>query len=184
MENAQKRVVIEKEKSGLGLKEIILVGVLLAAGAVLKFFVGPFLAFGGMKPNFIISMYCLAIMLIKPKFHEAAIIGLLAGITCQFFPGTPWLNLASEFIGASAMCLLIRIPMKAGKVDLRPFVCTALSTVLSGATFLSMLYLLLKHSGAQSLAILAGQICFTSVTNGIIASVLYAPLNLAVNREK
>jgi hypothetical protein len=40
-----------------------------------------------MKPNFIIAMYCLAILLIRPKFIEAIIIGVLAGALCQVFPG-------------------------------------------------------------------------------------------------
>ena len=42
-----------------------------------------------MKPNFIIAMYCLAILLIRPRLSEALIIGILAGIVSQFFPGHP-----------------------------------------------------------------------------------------------
>ncbi|MFR5093332.1 MAG: hypothetical protein ACLTDR_16310 [Adlercreutzia equolifaciens] len=40
---------------------------LLAAGAVLKLTVGSLLASFGMKPNFIIAAYCLAIILIRPN---------------------------------------------------------------------------------------------------------------------
>ena len=45
---AARRIVRKEEKSGLELKSIILIGVLLAAGAVLKFFVGSVVNFGGM----------------------------------------------------------------------------------------------------------------------------------------
>lgn len=88
----EKRVVVKEKKSGLSTADVILVGVLLAVGAVLKFFVGSMFS-AGMKPNFIIAMYCLAILLIKPKFIEAIIIGIIAGAICQVFPGTPYINL-------------------------------------------------------------------------------------------
>ena len=59
----------------------------------------------GLKPNFIIAMYCLAILLIRPKVYEALLIGIIAGAVCQFFPGTPYVNLISEPIGAVVMAL-------------------------------------------------------------------------------
>ena len=99
---------------------------------LMKFFVGSVINVGGMKPNFIIAMYCLAILLIRPKLIEGIIIGLLAGIICQFFPGTPYINIASELLGAAAMVLLMKLPLKAGSFDLRPIVCTFLSTLVSG----------------------------------------------------
>ena len=42
-----------------------------------------------MKPNFIIAMYCLAILLIRPRLSESLIIGIMSGNVYQFFPGTP-----------------------------------------------------------------------------------------------
>ena len=62
---------------------MILVGVFLRQGCT-KFFVGSLFSVG--MPNFIIAMYCLSILIIRPKFKEAAVIGLLAGAICQFFP--------------------------------------------------------------------------------------------------
>ena len=123
MENrtpTQKRTVaITEKKTGLSsVSNLILIGVLLAAGAVLKLFLSSY--FTVMKPNFVIAMYCLAILLIKPKVYEGAIIGILAGAICQFFPGTPYINLISEPLGAVAMVLLMKLPMKIGKFDLHP----------------------------------------------------------------
>ena len=108
----EKRVIETEEKKGLSLSELLLTAVLLAAGAVLKFFVGTFINFFGMKPNFIIAMYCLIIALLRPKIWYSIIVGLLAGAICQFFPGTAGLNFASEFAGALCMGLLIMIPAK------------------------------------------------------------------------
>ena len=135
--NKRTVAVASEEKSGLTTQDLILVAVLLAAGAVLKLTVASFLSFAGMKPNFVIAMYCLAIILTRPKVGQAVLIGLLAGIMCQIpmLNATPLVNIPSEVLGALACGLLIRVPMKVGKVDINPIVNTFLSTVVSGYTF-------------------------------------------------
>lgn len=180
----QKRELVKEKKNGLSVQDIILVAVLLAAGAVLKFFVGSLLNFGGMKPNFIIAMYCLAIMLIKPKLHECAIIGILAGIICQFFPGTPYLNLASELLGAVAMGLLLNLSfLKIKKFDLRPAVCTFLSTIVSGTTFVLLLIYVLKVTD-KTLFMYVPMVLGTAIINTVIVQLLFIPLSLAVKKDR
>ncbi|MBP3866746.1 MAG: hypothetical protein J6D25_02925 [Eggerthellaceae bacterium] len=136
---AQKRTVATTDqKAGLSTQDLILIAVLLAAGAVLKLTVASFLSFAGMKPNFVIAMYCLAIILTRPKLPQSILIGLLAGIMCQIpmLNATPLVNIPSEVLGALACGLLIYVPMKiAGKLDINPIVTTFLSTVVSGYTF-------------------------------------------------
>lgn len=137
---AAKRVVTvaEDEKKGLGTQDLILIAVLLAAGAVLKLTVASFLSFAGMKPNFVIAMYCLAIILTRPKVPQALIVGLLAGVMCQIpmLNATPLVNIPSELLGALACGLLVYVPMRVGdKLDINPFVNTFFSTVVSGYTF-------------------------------------------------
>ncbi len=182
MENStNKREVRTAEKKGMGVSDLILVAILLAAGAVLKFTVGSFINIAGMKPNFIIAMYCLAILLIRPKLHEAAIIGLIAGAVCQLFPGTPYLNFLSELIGASAMCLLIRFPMRAGKLSLQATVATLVSTVLSGGTFVVCLFLFLNADPSSLVAYVPIVLC-TAIFNAVIVQVLYIPLKAALKK--
>ena len=137
---AQKRTIATdvQAKQGLTTQDLILIAVLLAAGAVLKLTVASFLSFAGMKPNFVIAMYCLAIILTRPKIGQAVLIGLLAGIMCQIpmLNATPLVNIPSEVLGALACGLLIHIPLKiGGKVDINPIITTFLSTVVSGYTF-------------------------------------------------
>lgn len=184
-QNAQKRVVAVQEKKGMGISEILLIGILLAAGAVLKFFVGSVINFG-MKPNFIIAMYCLVILLIRPKVYEAAIIGLLAGAICQFFPGQPYINIASELVGAVAMVLLMKIPMKIGKFSLAPVVCTFLATLVSGFAFIGIMYLM-YYTGADitptPLAAFMAIIFGTATINAVIVQILFPPLKLAFRRK-
>ena len=135
---AEKRVVKTEETKGFSIQDLILVAVLLAAGAVLKLTVASFLSFAGMKPNFVIAMYCLAIILTRPKLPQAIVIGLIAGIMCQIpmLNATPLVNIPSELLGALACGLLIHIPLNiGGKLDINPLVTTFLSTVVSGYTF-------------------------------------------------
>lgn len=138
----EKRVVTATEESkGLSTQDLILIAVLLAAGAVLKLTVGSVFQSFGMKPNFIIAMYCLAIILTKPKLGQSIIIGLIAGLICQLpmLNATPGLNIVSETLGALMCGLLVRVPMKLGNTaDINPLVNTFLSTVVSGGSFALM----------------------------------------------
>ena len=184
MENrtVEKRDIQLAEQKGLTLQNLILIGILLAAGAVLKFFVGSVINFG-MKPNFIIAMYCLAILLIRPRMRDAAIIGILAGAICQFFPGQPYINFASELVGAMFMAFLVKIPMKIGKISLGPIVTTFLSTLSSGFTFIGVMYLI-YFAGANitptPLAVFLAIIFGTAFINAVIVQLLYIPLSLAL----
>lgn len=170
-----KREVKVEQKKGMGISDIILVAVLLAAGAVLKLTVGTFVNIAGMKPNFIIAMYCLAIYLIRPKLYESIIIGLIAGAVCQILPGTPYLNFISEFVGATAMGLLIRVPMNIRKFSLTPSVGTFVSTALSGGAFVVCLFVFL-HADPSALVAYIPIVLFTALFNAVIVQALALPL--------
>jgi hypothetical protein len=180
----EKRTFVQQEKKGLQIRDILLISILLASGAVLKFFVGSVINFG-MKPNFIIAMYCLTILLIKPRLLEAAIIGLLAGAICQFFPGQPYLNFASELAGALAMCLFVKIPLEKIKIPVKPIFCAFFGTLVSGFTFIGIMYLL-YYTGTDikptPLAIFMAIIFGTATINAVIVQVLYIPLKLALKK--
>ena len=178
----EKRVLETSEKKGLQIRDLILVAVLLAAGAVLKFFVGSLINIGGMKPNFIIAMYCMAIALINANVAAAAVIGILAGAICQFFPGTPYLNFASEFTGAIVMALLIKIPLpKLGKIDFKPAVATLFSTFVSGGLYTVLLIFVLGADKATLAAYIPIVLC-TACINAVLVQLLYMPLKNAVGQ--
>ncbi|MDR2656726.1 MAG: hypothetical protein LBB86_02750 [Oscillospiraceae bacterium] len=183
---AEKRFVPQTQRKGLqNIRNLILLGVLLAAGIVLKA-VNP-VNVPGMKPNFVIAMYCLSIMLIEPTLVEGLIIGVLAGVICQFFPGTPYINIVSEAIGAAAMVLLLRVPMKVKKFDLHPIAATFISTLCSGFSFIAVMYLAF-YVGADVTPIALGvfmTIIFgTAAINAIIVQALAVPLKLALQGLK
>ena len=180
--NMEKRELKQSEKKGISLQDLLLTAVLLAAGAVLKFFVGTFINFFGMKPNFIIAMYCMAIVLIRPKIYYSVIIGLIAGAICQFFPGTPYLNFASEAAGALAMGLLIMIPAKSKGVKIAlSAVNTFISTVISGGLFTVLLFVFIKSDPSAMVAYVP-IVLGTATLNAIIVGALYVPLMKALKK--
>jgi hypothetical protein len=180
----EKREVAFSERRGLGAADVILVGVLLASGAVLKIFVGGFINFG-MKPNFIIAMYCLAVLLIRPRVLEAAVIGVLAGAICQLFPGQPFINFVSEPVGAVVMSLLARVPASVGRVSAAPVVGAFFSTLASGFSFVGVMYLM-YYSGFNitptPLGIFMSIIFGTAFVNAVIVQMLCAPLKMALKK--
>ena len=177
----EKRIVTTEKAKGLSVSDLILVAVLLAAGAVLKYFVGSIINIGGMKPNFIIAMYCLAIVLIRPRLPEAAVIGVLAGVICQLFPGTPYLNLISETAGAVVMSLLVRLPLKAGKFRLTAMVSTFLSTIISGGLYTVCLFLF-THAEISAMAAYVPIVLCTAAFNTILVQALYIPLQTVLHK--
>ena len=182
METTQEKIELKAEnKKGLNIADLLLTAILLAAGAVLKFFVGSIINIGGMKPNFIIAMYCMIIVLIRPKILYCAVIGLLAGAICQFFPGTPYLNFASELAGALAMGLLIKCPLKFGKFDPVPALATFLSTVVSGGLYTVLLIFVIHADKATLVAYIPIVLC-TALFNAVIVQILYYPLKKALKK--
>ncbi|MEN6443914.1 MAG: tryptophan transporter [Methanoregula sp.] len=93
-------------------KDIAIVGILLAIGAILRYFLA--MLHTPLTPNMIIAFYCLAIILIQPKVYEALGIGIVAGalsmmISSSMFPPA---NLISEPIGALVCFGLYAIALK------------------------------------------------------------------------
>ena len=178
-----------QEKKGLATQDLILIAVLLAAGAVLKLTVGSLLASFGMKPNFIIAMYCLAIILTKPKLGQAIVIGLIAGLICQLpmLNATPGLNIISELLGALVCGLLIKVPMKiGGRLDINPLVNTFLSTCVSGGSFALMaIYINVISQGgdpAPALVAYAMIVLGTATFNAVLNQILVPPLRKVLKR--
>ena len=177
----EKRTVTVEEVKGFEISELILVAVLIAAGAVLKMVVGNVINFFGMKPNFIIAAYCLAILLVKPKLYQAVIIGIITGAVCQFLPGTPYINFISEVLGALCMCIMIKIPMKINRLDLSPMVSTFVSTIISGGSFTVCLFVFMNADRSSMIAYVP-IVFFTAVINMILVQMLYVPLKKVLKK--
>ncbi|WP_282191291.1 hypothetical protein [Adlercreutzia caecimuris] len=184
-----KRAVAATEKKGLQVQDLILVAVLLAAGAVLKLTAGSLLASFGMKPNFTIAAYCLAIIIIRPNVAQSLAIGLIAGLVCQIpmLNATPLLNIPSELLGALACGLLIHVPMKiGGKLDINPLANTFISTCVSGFTFAALsVYINVVSVGGDFAVAMAAYVAIvlgTATFNCIFVQVLAMPLKKVLKK--
>ncbi len=161
-------------------RDIALVGILLAAGAIARY-ISLFVP-GAIVANLTIAFYCLAIILVNPTFREALGIGLVAGIICAVFSHSvfPLGNLITEPIGA-VVCLAVYRLVK-DKTKLSPAIATAIATPASGLTFVVVVCVVMFVTTGASLASLAAYaiallpiVLSALVVNTIIAQIIAMP---------
>lgn len=184
MENAVRRQV---ERKGLSATDVVLVAVLLAAGAVLRLVVPPI---AGVTPNFVIVMYCMAIYLIRPKFVELIFISLVAAAICHFTTKSmiPYINFISEPIGALVAFAVIKLPfkIKLGEISFKPAAVTFIGTIASGLVYVTTLkFLILFVSTPKNPAFIAllSVVITTAIANTIIAQLIYYPIKTATGKK-
>ena len=189
---AEKRtVVVDERKDGLAIQDLILIAVLIAAGAVLKLTVSSFLTFAGMKPNFMIAMYCIAIILTRPNLIQSVCIGLLVGLVSQIplLNATPLVNFASELVGAVVCCLLVTIFSRVASRNSLiqnvafPAVITFMSTIFSGYTFAMIVGVTV--SGLEPMAVFgvyAVMVLGTAAMNCVVAAILVPVLRKVLKK--
>ncbi|MCX7711480.1 MAG: hypothetical protein N2484_16695 [Clostridia bacterium] len=184
MENAIKREVVSK---GLSATDVVLVAVLLAAGAVLRLFTPPIF---GITPNFVIVMYCMAIYLIRPKFVELIFISLVAAAVCHFTTKSmiPYINFISEPVGALAVFAMIKVPFKINikNISFKPAFVTFFGTVASGLVYISVLKFLIlfvKTPKNPAFALLLTTVFVTAIANTVIAQLIYYPIKAATGKK-
>lgn len=181
-----------KVKKNLSAADIVLAGALIAAGAVLRVFSPPIF---GITPNFIICMYCLAILVIRPRFTQSLGIGVVAAAVSHLTTKSmiPYLNFISEPVGAAVTFLLVAGLAKIrfgnlnlGKISFKPLVVTLIGTFASGLTYISILKLaILFVSTPKNPAFLGllSVVITTALINSVLAQVLYSPIMAASGRK-
>ena len=100
---AQPRTVQTADRGKLDIRALVLLAILLAAGFILNFTVGKAISgiSGGMiSPEFIISAFCLTILVIRPNIGQALVIGLISAAVIQITTTSPFVDFAAEGIAA------------------------------------------------------------------------------------
>ena len=188
---AKRTIATDQKKDGLSVRDLILVAVLIAAGAVLKLTVSSFLNFAGMMPNFMIAMYCLAIILTRPKIYQSVVIGLLVGVVSQIpmLNATPLVNIASEMVGALVCGILVTVLAKAARDSktcqnvIFPIVITFISTVFSGYTFAMIVGVAVAHLDPLAVfGVYAVMVLGTATMNAVLAAILTPVLRAVLKR--
>lgn len=188
---AKRTIATDQKKDGLSVRDLILVAVLIAAGAVLKLTVSSFLNFAGMKPNFMIAMYRLAIILTRPKIYQSVVVGLLVGVVSQIpmLNATPLVNIASEMVGALVCGILVTVLAKVARDNktcqnvVFPIVVTFISTVFSGYTFAIIVGVAVAHLDPLAVfGVYAVMVLGTATMNAVLAAILTPVLRAVLKR--
>jgi hypothetical protein len=168
-------------------KDIAIVGILLAIGAILRYFLA--MLHTPLTPNMIIAFYCLAIILIAPTVFEAIGIGFVAGLLSMLISGSifPPANLISEPLGA-LVCFAVYAFIK-NRSKLAPTATTFLVTLVSGFSFAAIAIIAVAPKILEKYTTMEGFIIvfvpivvITAVFNAVIVQILYIPSNRVLSR--
>lgn len=169
-------------------RDIAIVGILLAIGAILRFIANMFP--GAIVGNPVIAMYCLAIILIHPTVREALGIGIVAALVSMMISHSifPPANLVSESIGA-IVCVLLYTAIE-NRIPFAPAVTTFIATCASGFSFIlvCMAVMLASIIAVPTPTIMgffvavAPIVIITAVFNCVVTQVLYFPAKRILSR--
>lgn len=176
------RNVAAAERGGLDIKSLVLLAVLLAAGFILNFTVGKAISAisgGAIAPEFIISAFCLAILVIRPSVPQALIIGLISAAVIQVTTTSPGIDFVAEGVAAIVMALIVKAAMRTAAKAVTPVVGTFVTTFLSGFIFM-LIKMALMGFATELAAVMMPVIALTAVFNAILVGALYLPIKKAL----
>lgn len=174
----QPRVVVAPQRDALDIRTLVLLAILLAAGFILNFTVGRAISSvsGGMiSPEFIISAFCLTILIVRPSVRQALVIGLISAAVIQITTTAPFVDFAAEGVAAMFMALIVRLGMGTRARQLVPALGTFVTTVVSGVIFMLIRMAMLGVVSQLAVAMLPVTLT-TAVFNAVLVSALYFPI--------
>lgn len=163
------------------LSALVLLAVLLAAGLILNMTLGNALAMTGIKPQFIIAAYALAILLVRGTFAQAAVFGLVSAAVIQISTSIPGLNFATEVAGALTMAALTRLDLRVAGRDVTPLLAAFAATLVSGALFAAA-GTVIQGFALETAVVKVPLVAGTAVFNAIVVQALYPALRAALKR--
>ncbi|MBB5325362.1 hypothetical protein HNQ34_002462 [Anoxybacillus tepidamans] len=155
-------------------KVLVSLALLVGIGAVLHTVVPGF--FFGMKPDMMLTMMFLGIMLFPNKkavILLGAAIGIISGITTSF-PGGLLPNMIDKPITAFAFFALLLLGKKYGQTTKLAAMLTAIGTIFSGVIFLTAALLIVGLPGGVAFSSLFVAVVLpTAVINMIVMIIVY-----------
>lgn len=163
------------EKTGGQTRWLAITALFLTIGVILRL-VSPSIA--GITPNWLIAMYCLAILIVKPGWKKAAGIGLVAGVVSVATSKAifPYANLVSEPVGAVVCALIVSMPVRLTIIRyVIPAISTVASTLASGLVFITVTKLVMSIPMSVYLFGMLPVVLTVASVNCVVAQVLYYP---------
>lgn len=158
----------------MNVSALVFLALLVGIGAVLHTVVPGF--FFGMKPDMMLTMMFLGIMLFPNKKAVGLIgmaTGIISGITTSF-PGGLLPNMIDKPITAFAFFSLLLLGRKYGKTTKIAAMLTAIGTIFSGTIFLTAALLIVGlPGGAAFSSLFVAVVLPTAVINTIVMIVVY-----------
>lgn len=176
------RTVNAVDRGGLDIKSLVLLAVLLAAGFILNFTVGKAISAvsgGAIAPEFIISAFCLTILIVRPNLLQALVIGLLSAAVIQVTTTSPGIDFVAEGVAAVVMALIVNAGMSTGAKAIIPTVGTFVTTFLSGFIFM-VIKMAMMGFATELAAVMMPVIALTAVFNAILVGALCLPVRKAL----
>lgn len=167
-------------------RDIAIVGILLAVGAILRYFLA--MLHTPLTPNMIIAFYCLGIILVRPRVGEALGIGIVAGLLSMLISSSvfPPANLVSEPVGALVCFGLYSL---LGERTGSPGATTFVATLASGFTFAAVALvavapkILAKYSTIFGFVLVFVPIVvITAFFNALVVQILAYPARRVISR--
>ena len=172
------RTVAIDERRGLDIQSLVLLAVLLAAGFILNFTAGKAISAvsgGAIAPEFIVSAFCLAILVIRPTIPQALVIGLISAAVIQITTSSPGIDFVAAGIAAVAMASIVNVGARPPARHLVPVIGTFITTFLSGMIFMVVKMALMGFAGELA-AVMTPVVTVTAVFNAILVGALYQPV--------
>lgn len=179
--SASPRVATAAKAGGISVTSLILLAILVAAGIILNITLGNALAMTGIKPQFVIAAYTLAILVANAKLGEAAIYGLISATIIQISTSIPGLNFVTELAGALVACLVARVALRTGKLNATPLVAGFVATLVSGGLF-AVLGSVLMGADVATALVKVPVVLGTAVFNAVVVQALIVPIRAALRR--
>ena len=182
MSQQARTVAADAKQSGIiDIKSLVLLAILLAAGFILNMTIGNAVAMIGIKPQFIIAAYALAILLTNASFAQAAVFAIISACVCQLTTSIPGLNFATELCGALAMAALVKLPIQIAGKSATPLVATFVTTLISGALF-AVAGTLIMGAALATVVVKVPLVLGTAIFNAIVVQALYFPLSKVLGK--
>jgi len=168
----------------MNLRKTILTSLFLALGLILNQVMPPILF--GMKPDIMICMMFIAIMLNKDDYKMAMLIGIVGGLFAAMtttFPGGQLPNIIDKIITANCIFFLYKVLDKNVSDQTQIFAAAIAGTLISGTVFLGSAALLVGLPGPFAVLMLA-VVLPAAAMNAVGCSLLYNATVISLKRVK
>ncbi|ABO65942.1 MULTISPECIES: tryptophan transporter [Geobacillus] len=167
----------------MNVRTLVSMALLVGIGAVLHAVI-PGL-FAGMKPDMMLAMMFLAILLF-PSAKAAGIVGVATGLISAMtttFPGGQLPNVIDKIITAFVVFALVTLLKKYSQTVIGAAVLTAVGTVISGVVFLTAVLLIVGLPGEAAFSTLFVTVVLPAAALNTVAMVIVYPIVASIFRR-